>query len=402
MNQKSVKNNLLLIYAYTFATGLFFDRALWVLFLVERGMNMAQVGLLESLLHAAILLFEVPTGMVADLYGRRKSMLIGTFVSLFYALFMMISGNFFTFSLAFALMGLSVTFKSGASQALLYETLQASGRESNYTKIAGNETALLLVSLSIAQWVGGLMAELSWTLVYSSIIAAQLVAMLLVWLIKEPAPPLPELTATGSSPAKRSTIGLWKAQIVDALLVWKKEPSLRKPVVLFVSLVTIMTVVIFYAQEHLKRQGFSTGEIGFIFMLEALLSAVAAKLAHRVERKFQFAPLFRSIYLIFLLLLLLFAAGQGWIAVLLLYGMGLTSTGLEPIFSNFVQAKLSSQVRATFFSMISLLTSFGIMLIFPLFGAIVDRIGFSYSFMSLAGLLVLMRILTLKRPVSPS
>ncbi|ARU61183.1 hypothetical protein CBW65_09155 [Tumebacillus avium] len=397
MNTKLVRNNVWLIYAYTFATGLFFDRALWVLFLVERGMNMAQVGLLESLLHLAILFFEVPTGIVADLYGRRKSLLIGTFISLFYALFMMISGNFFTFTLAFALMGLSGTFKSGASQALLYETLQAGGKESSYTKIMGNETALFLLSLSIAQWTGGLMAGTSWTLVYSSIIVAQVVALVLVWFVKEPAREVPAEQAEQTG--KKSTVQLWKGQFADTLSVWKKEPSLRKPVVLFVAVVTIMTVVIFYAQEHFKRQGFSTGEIGFIFMAEALLSAAAAKLAHRVEEKIQFSKLFQGIYFSFLLLLLVFAVIKGWMAVFLLYAMGMLSTGLEPIFSNFVQAKLTAQVRATFFSMISLLTSFGIMLIFPLYGAVVDVIGFTYSFIGLAVLLVLVRIV-IRRPAT--
>ncbi|ASS76743.1 hypothetical protein CIG75_18565 [Tumebacillus algifaecis] len=390
MNTKGVRNNVWLIYGYTFATGLFFDRALWVLFLVERGMNMAQVGLLESLLHFAILFFEVPTGIVADLYGRRKSMLIGTFISLFYALFMMISGNFFTFTLAFSLMGLAITFKSGASQALLYETLQAGGKESSYTKITGNETALFLLSLSIAQWTGGLMAGLSWNLVYSSIIVAQLLAMVVVWFVKEP-----ERVAVPEE--KKTTLQLWKGQFVDTLSIWKKEPSLHRPVILFISVVTVMTVVIFYAQEYLKRQGFSTGEIGFIFMAESLLGAAAAKLAHRVEEKIQFSKLFQVIYFGFLLFLIIFAVVNGWVSVLLLYAMGMLSTGLEPIFNNFVQAKLTAQVRATFFSLISLLTSFGIMLIFPLFGAVVDSIGFVYSFIGLAVLLVLMRVVLMNR-----
>jgi MFS family permease len=394
MNTGLVQRNVRLIYAYTFATGLFFDRALWVLYLVERGMNMAQVGLLEALLHAAILFFEVPTGMVADLYGRRKSLLIGSFLSLFYALFMMISGNFFTFSLAFALMGLSNTFQSGASQALLYETLQAGGKESSYSKIAGNETALFLLSLSIAQWTGGLMAGLSWTAVYLSTFAAQAVGMVLIWFVKEPEQV--KLLETAATTEKRSSMELWKRQFWDTLAVWKKEPSLRKPVVLFVSVVTIMTVVIFYAQEHFSRQGFTKGEIGFIFMSEALLSAAAAKLAYRVESRWQFSRIFQVIDSSFLLLLLVFAAVKGWAAVLLLYAMRMSTRALEPIFSNFVQKKLSSQVRATFFSMISLLTSLGILVIFPLFGAVVDEIGFTSSFWCLAGLLFIMRILTLK------
>ncbi|EZP76683.1 hypothetical protein H839_08803 [Parageobacillus genomosp. 1] len=79
--------------------------------------------------HVVILLFEVPTGMVADLYGRKRTLLIGSMLSLFYALLMMVGGHFFVFTLAFALAGLAGTFHSGAHNALLCDTLLYSGKK---------------------------------------------------------------------------------------------------------------------------------------------------------------------------------------------------------------------------------------------------------------------------------
>ena len=118
------KRNIYMLYGYIFFAQLFFDRALWVIYLGDRGMSFGQIGLLEAFLHLAIVLFEVPTGMIADLYGRKASLLIGNLFSLFYGLFMLISGTFSMFTLAFLSMGLMITFHSGAEQAFAYDTLE--------------------------------------------------------------------------------------------------------------------------------------------------------------------------------------------------------------------------------------------------------------------------------------
>ncbi|MCX7571371.1 MFS transporter [Tumebacillus sp. DT12] len=378
-----MNQNIRSLYLYVFCSGLYFDRALWVLYLGERGMNMAQVGVLEAFLHLIILFFEVPTGIVADLYGRKKSLLIGQFISIFYALFMMISGNFFLFSLAFGLMGLGITFKSGAEQALLYETLKANGEEKRYTRLAGSMTALVLVSMSLAKWVGGYMAEWSWTLVYSSIIIFQFLALAPLVFLREP-----QREQEPEPAARRSLKEAWRNQFIDSLKVWNAEQSVRGPILGAIAVSTVMVVVIFYAQEYFSRLGYSPSEIGFIMMLESLIGAAAAKLAHRVDSRWPFRTAFNGIYYLFVALLVLFALLNGWLAVLSMLILGMLSTLLDPIFDNFIQSKVTSNIRATFFSMISLLTSLSIMIFFPLFGAVVDEIGFSTSFLLLVAPLI--------------
>ncbi|HEU4964578.1 MAG TPA: MFS transporter [Bacilli bacterium] len=379
-----IAKNIRWLYFYIFTNGLYFDRALWVLYLGERGMNMAQVGVLESLLHLVIVFMEVPTGLVADLYGRKRSLLIGSCISVLYAVFMMIGGHFFVFSLAFGLMGLGITFKSGAEQALLYDTLKAGRQEARYTRILGNQNALILISLSLANWVGGMLSEISWNLVYTSTLICVGLGLIPVLFLKEPARGDLQEAPASDEPKRRM-----RDQFRDSWAVWKEKRDIRMPILLVMMVSTMIVVVSFYSQEYFELQGFTHTQIGLIFMAEYLLGAGAVKFAYLLERRYSFPTIFFASYYSFLLMLVIYAVIQGWVSVALLFLLSTVSVLLEPIFSNFIQQKLTSDIRATFFSMISLGDSVGIMVVFPLFGSVVDRIGFTRSFLLLVVLLLL-------------
>jgi MFS family permease len=387
--KNKLSSNIGLLYLFSFLSALRFDRALWMLYLVERGLNMSQVGLIESLFHVVIVLFEVPTGMVADLYGRKRSLLIGSLLSLFYALLMMIGGHFFVFTLAFALAGLAGTFRSGADNALLYDTLLYSGKKEDYTKVSGNMMAISLVAMSTAQWLGGVLAEFNWNLVYLLILTANGLLLIPLLLIKEP--PIDSQESTNHQ--EKIPIGqLWKNQFVESWRVWKPEYSMRLPLILFITISCVMVIVMFYSQEFFSRMGFSTSKIGLIFTVESLLAVFVAKFAYRVERRWTFGKLLVSIYISICCILGLFAVLHGWSAVVAFFLMGNLSVVLDPIFSNFVQSKISSSQRVTFFSFINLATSLGIMIVFPAFGVLVDLWGFALAFGILVALMTFLLI----------
>lgn len=75
-------------------------------------------------------------------------------------------------------MGLMITFHSGAEQAFAYDTLKNENREKEYTKVIGTMTALALLSLSFAKFLGGFMADISWEWVYGSTIFTHVLALI--------------------------------------------------------------------------------------------------------------------------------------------------------------------------------------------------------------------------------
>ncbi|WP_082235321.1 MFS transporter [Halobacillus massiliensis] len=376
------KQNIYMLYFYIFFAQLFFDRALWVIYLGDKGMGFGQIGILEALLHLAIVLFEVPTGMVADLYGRKISLVIGNIFSLLYGLFMLVSGTFSMFTLAFLSMGLMVTFHSGAEQAFAYDTLKNNKREQDYTRVVGSMTAIALLSLSLAKFLGGFMADISWELVYGSMIFTHLLAVVPLIFLKEP-----EREKTEAISGR--WYNQWVHQFKLGLNVWKNNPVIHQPVLLFILASAVMVIIVFYGQEYFIQLGYSPVVVGAVFTVEGLLGVVMAKIAYKVEKRFKF---FKILYYglgLFIFFLALFIFSSDWAILLSFLFLAQLLSLFDPIFSAFVQNVLTSNVRSTFFSLIGLTESFVIMISFPLFGFAIERTGFTDGF---AGLMLVFTV----------
>ena len=162
--------------------------AIWVVYLVEtRGLTIGQVLLFDSVFFASSLLSEVPTGVVADRYGRRISMLSGS---------LLISSGFIVFALAgslpvllsaYVLFGIGSALMSGADDAYLFDALRAVGRVREFPAVAGRLNGLMTLAIAGFTIVGGLMATvtpLSWPIVASG--ALSLAAASLAWRLEEP------------------------------------------------------------------------------------------------------------------------------------------------------------------------------------------------------------------------
>ncbi len=148
---------------------------IWVIYLIEdRGLTLGQILLLEAVVFGVTVLAEVPTGMVADRYTRRLSMLLGSVVA---------AGGFVVFGLASSiamLMGAYVLFAvggalmSGADEAFLYDSLRAVGRSNEFAGVFGRFNARMTVGIAFFTVAGGLMViwtPLSWPIVVSGVLS---------------------------------------------------------------------------------------------------------------------------------------------------------------------------------------------------------------------------------------
>jgi MFS family permease len=97
---------------------MFFDRAIWIIYLIERGLSTVEIGLAEALLDLSIILCEIPSGIVSDIYGRRISLIFSKILTTTYSIGMIFSNSFSLFSIFFIVLGISETFTSGADKAL--------------------------------------------------------------------------------------------------------------------------------------------------------------------------------------------------------------------------------------------------------------------------------------------
>jgi len=107
---------------------------IWVVFLQGRGVTLTQIGLLEGVAWLLTAFLEVPTGAVADRWGRKASVAMGCLLYGFAMFLILAKALSPAFLLGYALWNSSMAFVSGADVALLYETLKADGREDQAAK----------------------------------------------------------------------------------------------------------------------------------------------------------------------------------------------------------------------------------------------------------------------------
>src|SRR5918994_1404680 len=129
VSRKIQRTYLLLLLLHTLAAS--FIWGINTLFLLDGGLTNTQAFAANAFFTAGMVLFEVPTGVLADTRGRRTSYLLGTLTlavsTLLYLLTWRVSAPFWAWALTSAFLGLGFTFFSGAFEAWLVDALTFSG-----------------------------------------------------------------------------------------------------------------------------------------------------------------------------------------------------------------------------------------------------------------------------------
>ena len=161
---------------------------IWVVYLIEdRGLTLGQVILLDAVVFGVTVIAEVPTGMIADRYTRRVSMLLGSLLT---------AAAFVTFGLAssvtllagsYVLFAIGGALMSGADEAFLFDVLRADGRSGEFAGVVGRLNARMTVGVALCTVAGGLMViwtPLSWPLIASG--GLSLAGAGFAWALTEP------------------------------------------------------------------------------------------------------------------------------------------------------------------------------------------------------------------------
>ena len=153
--------NIKRFYLYRFFINFQFWIPIFVIFLLEdRGLTLAQIALLETVFSITSLSAEVPTGAVADRFGRRTSILLGSLVLAGAIVFYGLAPSFGWLAGAYFVWAIARTLESGADSAFLYDTLAAEGREADFAQIIGRAQAFFLGGGLTASLIGAPLAAL--------------------------------------------------------------------------------------------------------------------------------------------------------------------------------------------------------------------------------------------------
>lgn len=379
-----LKQNISISYVYNFFLQLNITSAIWVLYLAFKGMSLIEIGMLESIYHITGLLLEMPTGVLADLYGRKFCVVLGRIVSVISCILMITSSSFWGFAISFILSCASMNLNSGAAEALVYDSLKELGEEEKYKKIWGKLAFVMSIAQGIAVLLGGILADIQFLYAYIFGMVIQIVALLISFNFNEPhigniksKKGEEQEINREEKPKQKNNIIL--NQLITSINVLK-DRKIVLYIIMFSALVgSLQTTVFFYSQQYFSDLSYSKTAIAFICALGSLIEAVSSKYAYQFEKCLKIEGTLICISTVNILAL----AGLSFLKELSIAFFLLTfvTGGLAfTIFSDYINARIPSEYRATILSFDSLCFSIFMICVFPLFGLLAEHIGFSITY----------------------
>ena len=155
MSKLNIKKQLGLLYISNFMFNISIAGAAWVLLLVSDGYSLIQVGFAETVFHIVSLLAEIPSGMFADVFGRKKSLILSCLMTMCSAVIRGFVPGFAAVCVSVGFSALSYNFISGSDSALAYDSLLEEGQEKKYDRYVSTQTAIYRISNGIATLFAG-------------------------------------------------------------------------------------------------------------------------------------------------------------------------------------------------------------------------------------------------------
>ena len=277
----NLKKQLGCIYTCNFFSGLRITDAVWVALLAARGFSLFEIGLAESVYHVVSLLFEVPSGMAADLLGRKKTLVLGGVLVVLYSLLMAFAPDIFLICLAMGLCALSNTMFSGTYSALVYDSLKQAGREEDYIQVSANSSQISMAAGSLGSLASLLSRTLSFPGFYLLNAALEGTSTVATLLLEEPI--VTEAQADREAQTLRSLPGRFAALMRDSIAALRTTPLAAKLILssAVISVPTYLTKM--FLQQRLVELGWRTEWLFLPLLLGCLATMLGTEVGRRVH-----------------------------------------------------------------------------------------------------------------------
>ena len=215
----NIKRQINKLYTLTTVSYFRIAGASWVALLALRGFSLLQIGILESIFHIASSCFEIPSGVVADVFGRKRTLALSKLVSVLSCLAMILSDNFGTVAFAIAFSALSYNLESGTIEALAYDSLKSVKQEEKYNQYASTEMMLYRITSSTATLCAGVALWLGYKKAYAIDIFFGIIALGIACSLRE----ISGFTGADGEPTNPQTDDHKQKQMSEEKQEWMDE-----------------------------------------------------------------------------------------------------------------------------------------------------------------------------------
>jgi MFS family permease len=352
-----------------------------MIYLASRGFSLLQLGILEGIFHVTSFLMEVPTGAVADLWGRKASRIAGRVVAFISLAIMFYARSFPLQMVGFAIVAIGYNLESGAGDALVYDSLLLEDKEAKFMHVSGRQELVYQSASILAFLIGGYLAVRSYLAVYSISMVLVVCAGVCALFLTEPVIDSQKKKLEGKS-LKHHIINSMREQTVESVKVIRSRPKIAFLILFSELLFAFITSLFFYLQNYWKAGGRTEWYIGMIFAAGSVVAGLTAFGAPKIEKCI--GP--RGVLLAMPLLLVLCLWGVAvspWPAIFYIL-TGCVEGVLIVAVGDYLNRLIPSKYRATILSFQSMAFSLFMIIVFPLVGFIGDRYSLPLAFILMA------------------
>jgi DHA3 family tetracycline resistance protein-like MFS transporter len=348
----------------------------YVLYFRHYQINLFQIGLLASIFEASILIFEIPTGLVADIYGRKLSVILSAFVSLISGIFFIFFPYLFGFIVAEILNGLGETLRSGALEAWLVDSLKHEDKEEKVKYAFAQGTKYRTLGNLSGLILGGYLASLNIKLVWVPFaLIFFILSIFLILKMKEEykieRTISDKIFSEISETIKKSLIVIKSQKMILALLL-----------LVFVSGFSFETISQYWQVHFSENLFIKTKYFGWILAISSVITIIfidkVTKLSEKSKHEVSSLVILE---ILFLLSLLVIALTYSPILAVIFFVLLQSFANLrEPIFLDLYNKHIPSGQRATLLSFQSLVGSGGEVLAGLCIGVVALKFGLRITF----------------------
>ena len=254
---------------------------MWVALLAARGFSLWEIGVAESVFHMVSLTFEVPSGMAADLLGRRKTLMAGGVCMVLSNLLMAFAPDLFFICLAMALSALANAMFSGTASALTYDSLKQCGRTDDYLRVSANCSQLSMLATAVGSLASTLERFLRFSGFYLLSAAFEGTAAAATALMTEPI--VTETQARREKQTFRDLPGQLARLVRDSITALRATPLAAKLIVSAAVLCIPSYLTKMFVQQRLIELGWPTALLFVPMLLSGLASMLGVEAARRLH-----------------------------------------------------------------------------------------------------------------------
>ncbi len=352
-------------------------------FYQDNGLSLSQISILKAIYSISIVVLEIPSGYLADVLGRKETLVIGSILGFMGFFTYSISFGFVGFLIAEIILGFGQSLISGADSAMLYDTLEDLNKKDEYVKYEGRVISIGNLSETIAGIVGGILVGISLRFPYIVQTAVAFIAVPASISLIEP-----KRILQTSSFGFKYILKIVKHSLVDN---HKLRWNILHSSIIGAATLTMATLIV---QPYLLEIKIPLFYFGVIWPALNLTVGIIALYAYKIENRLHKTKSLLFISLFIPLGYILLSQTLSYWGILILFVFYIFRGFATPVLKDYINKLTNSDIRATVLSVRNFVIRIFFALIGPFVGWYSDKINLQNAILYTGLIFLLLSITT--------